>query len=66
MVEGAIACRDAGITRKRSFASSGKQRIELPGVLEQLEVSEQIYYRWGSQFGGMKGDDVKRLKDMEA
>jgi hypothetical protein len=38
----------------------------LPEVFEQLEVSEQMYYRWGNQFGGMKGDDVKRLKELEA
>ena len=26
---------------------------------------EQTYYRWRSQFGGMKADDAKRLKDLE-
>src|SRR6201993_4723407 len=40
--------------------------IELPEVLKQLEVSEQTYYRWRNQFGGMKADDVKRLKELEA
>ena len=40
--------------------------IELPEVFKQLEVSEQTYYRWRNQFGGMKGDDVKRLKELEA
>ena len=39
--------------------------IELPEVFKQLEVSEQTYYRWRNQFGGMKGDDVKRLKELE-
>jgi len=29
-------------------------------------VSEQTYYRWRNQFGGMKADDVKRLKELEA
>ena len=36
------------------------ERIELPEVFKQLEVSEQTYYRWRNQFGGMKADDVKR------
>jgi putative transposase len=40
--------------------------IELPEVFKQLEVSEQTYYRWRNQFGGMKADDVKRLKELEA
>jgi hypothetical protein len=37
--------------------------IELPEVFKALEVSEQMYYRWRNQFGGMKADDVKRLKE---
>jgi putative transposase len=40
--------------------------IELPEVFKQLEVSEQTYYRWRNQFGGMKAEDVKRLKELEA
>ena len=39
--------------------------IELPEVIKELEVSEQTYYRWRNQFGGMKADDVKRLKELE-
>jgi putative transposase len=39
--------------------------IELPEVFKQLEVSEQTYYRWRNQFGGMKAEDVKRLKELE-
>lgn len=38
----------------------------LAEVIKQLEVSEQTYYRWRNQFGGMKADDVKRLKELEA
>jgi putative transposase len=34
-------------------------------VAKQLEVSEQTYHRWRVQFGGMKADDVKRLKELE-
>jgi putative transposase len=40
--------------------------MELPEVFKQLEVSEQTFYRWRNQFGGMKADDVKRLKELEA
>ena len=31
-----------------------------------LEVSEQTLHRWRNQYGGMKANDVKRLKELEA
>lgn len=40
--------------------------MELPEVIKHLEVSGQTYFRWRNQFGGMKADDVKRLKELEA
>ena len=40
--------------------------MELPEVWKQLEVSEATYHRWRNQFGGMKADDVKRLKELES
>ena len=36
--------------------------MELPEVWKHLEVSEATYHRWRAQFGGMKADDVKRLR----
>jgi putative transposase len=39
--------------------------FELPDVLKELEVSEATYHRWRAQYGGMKADDVKRLKELE-
>jgi putative transposase len=38
---------------------------ELPEVIKQLEVSEATFHRWRQQYGGMKADDVKRLKELE-
>ena len=34
-------------------------------VAKHLEVSEQTYHRWRNQYGGMKADDAKRLKELE-
>jgi putative transposase len=34
-------------------------------VCRSLEVSEQTYHRWRNQFGGMKADDAKRLRELE-
>lgn len=30
------------------------------------DVSEQTYYRWRNQYGGMKASEAKRLKELEA
>ena len=37
----------------------------VPEVARHLEVSENTYHRWRKQLGGMKADDVKRLKELE-
>jgi hypothetical protein len=38
---------------------------ELAEVLRQLEVSESSWNRWRAQYGGMKADEAKRLKELE-
>ena len=38
---------------------------EVAEVARHLEVSEQTYHRWRNQFGGMKADDAKRLRELE-
>src|ERR1700743_2093140 len=56
----------AQIAGKRAQADrmlgEGKDVAE---VCRELQVSEQTYYRWRNQFGGLKADDAKRLKDLE-
>ena len=32
---------------------------------KQVEISEQTYHRWRNQYGGMKADDAKRLRELE-
>jgi len=34
-------------------------------VCKHLEVTEATYYWWRNQYGGMKADDAKRLKELE-
>jgi transposase-like protein len=34
-------------------------------VCKALGVSEPTYHRWRNQYGGMKADDAKRLKELE-
>ena len=38
---------------------------DLAAGCRELGVSEQTYHRWRNQFGGMKADDARRLKDLE-
>jgi len=34
-------------------------------VCKKLGIAEQTYIRWRNQYGGLKADDMKRLKDLE-
>jgi putative transposase len=34
-------------------------------VARHLEISEQTLHRWRAQYGGMKADDAKRLRELE-
>jgi putative transposase len=34
-------------------------------IAKKLETSEQTYHRWRNMFGGMKGPEMKRLKELE-
>jgi len=38
---------------------------DLAAVARHLEVSEQTFHRWRAQYGGLKADDAKRLKELE-
>lgn len=34
-------------------------------VVQVLEVSENTFHRWRNQYGGMKAEEAKRLKELE-
>ena len=38
---------------------------DLPEVCRHLEIAESTWHRWKGQYGGMKANDVKRLKELE-
>jgi hypothetical protein len=38
---------------------------DLTEVLRHLEVSEATWNRWQNQYGGIKADEVKRLRELE-
>lgn len=35
-------------------------------VCRKLGITEQTYYRWRKEYGGMKVEQAKRLKELEA
>jgi putative transposase len=37
----------------------------LAHICRTLAITEQTYYRWRQEYGGLKIDQVKRLKDLE-
>jgi len=44
------------------LCSQGKTMME---SVRQIGVSEQTYYRWRKQYGGMNTSEAKRMKDLE-
>ena len=41
------------------------QGASMAEAIRQIEVTEQTYYRWRSEYGGMRIDQAKRLKELE-
>jgi putative transposase len=38
---------------------------DVAAVFQALEISEATYLRWRNQYGGMKSEEAKRLKQLE-
>ena len=41
------------------------QRRPVADAVRAIGVTEVTYYRWRNEYGGLKGDQVKRLKELE-
>ena len=41
------------------------QGVATAEAVRQIEVTEVTYYRWRQEYGGLKLDQVKRLKELE-
>ena len=46
-------------------AEVGLCRQQMGLTCKSLSISEQSYYRWRRDYGGLKLDQAKRLKDLE-
>ncbi len=45
-----------------AMLAAGKSLAE---VYQKLEITESTWQRWTKQYGGMKSDEAKRLRDLE-
>ena len=41
------------------------QGMPIADAIRSIGVTEVTYYRWRKEYGGLKSDQVKRLKDLE-
>jgi putative transposase len=54
------------ITKLRQAETDLAQGASLAQACQRLGVSEQTLHRWRNQYGGLKQDEAKRLKELEA
>jgi transposase-like protein len=52
-----------GILREAEVLQS--QGMTISEISRKLSISEQTYYRWRKDYGGMRVDQAKRLKALE-
>lgn len=53
------------IRKLREAEAHQSAGMTIAQVCQKLEVSEQTFHRWRNQYGGMKADDAKRLKELQ-
>jgi len=53
------------ITKLREAEVALSKGQSVAHVCRVLSITDQTYYRWHNEYGGLKVDQVKRLKDLE-
>ena len=53
------------VAKLRQIEVLTSQGNALPAACKEAAVSEQTYYRWRKEFGGLKLEQAKRLKELE-
>jgi len=53
------------ITKLREAEVALSKGQSVVQVCRTLGITEQTYYRWRNEYGGLKIDQVKRLKELE-
>ena len=53
------------VAKLRQVVVSVSQGQNVSDAIRQIGVSEVTYYRWRQEYGGLKTEQVKRLKELE-
>lgn len=53
------------IAKLREVEVELDQGATIEGVSGRLEISEQTFHRWRHLYGGMKGPEMSRMKELE-
>ena len=53
------------VTKLRQAEVELGRGLRTPQVCKKLGISEQTYYRWRKEYGGLRLDQAKRLKTLE-
>jgi len=56
---------DEIIRKLREAEKLQGEGLSIGQVCQKLETTEQTFYRWRSQYGGMKADEIKELKRLQ-
>ena len=54
------------VTKLRQVDVLNAQGKSMAEAIRSIGVTEVTYYRWRSEYGGLKGGQVKRLRELEA
>jgi putative transposase len=56
---------DEIIRKLREAEKWQAEGLAMGQICQRLEVTEATFYRWRSQFGGIKAEDMKELKRLQ-
>jgi putative transposase len=54
------------VAKLRQVDVLSAQGRPIADAIRAIGVTEVTYYRWRNEYGGLKGDQVKRLKELES
>ena len=54
------------VAKLRQVDVLSSQGRPIADAIRAIGVTEVTYYRWRNEYGGLKGNQVKRLKELEA
>ena len=65
MKQGQMRSAEQGVLVLRQIEVQTAQGKSIAVACKEADVSEQSYYRWRKEYGGLKVDQAKKMKDLE-